>query len=237
MKVIGLIGGVSWQSSAEYYRLINQEVMHRLGAAHSAELIMYSLDFCPVADLEQEEKWDDLAVFLIDAVRRLERAGADFVIIASNTLHKVADQLEQFISIPLLHIGDVLAEEIEKSRISTVGLLGTRFVMEQDFYRDKLTAHGVKVLTPGLEARKSVHAIIYDELCLGKVSDRSRERILKIIAELQIAGAEAIILANTELPLLIQADSSPVRLFDTMAIHASRAVELALEGRSHPEIV
>jgi aspartate racemase len=237
MKIIGLIGGVSWQSSAEYYRLINQGVMQRLGAAHSAELIMYSLDFCPVVELEQQERWDELASLLIDAIKRLERAGADFVVIPSNTLHKVADQLEQFISIPLLHIADTLAEEIGKTRISTVGLLGTRFVMEQDFYRDKLTAHGVKVLTPGLEARKSVHAIIYDELCLGKVSDRSRERILKIIAELQIAGAEAIILANTELPLLIQADSSPVRLFDTMAIHASRAVELALEGRSHPESV
>lgn len=228
MKVIGLIGGVSWQSSAEYYRLINQEVMQRLGAAHSAELIMYNLDFCPVAELEHQEKWNDLAGLLIESINRLERAGADFVVIASNTLHKVADQLEQFVSIPLLHIADALAEEIEKSRISTVGLLGTRFVMEQDFYRDKLTAHGVEVLIPGLEARNSVHAIIYDELCVGKVLSSSRERIAKIMADLQTAGAEAIVLANTELPLLIQADGSPVRLFDTMAIHAIRAVEVAL---------
>jgi aspartate racemase len=232
MKVIGLIGGVSWQSSAEYYRLINQEVMQRRGAAHSAELIMYSLDFRTVAELEQQERWDDLAAVLTDAIKRLERAGADFVIIASNTLHKVADQLEQFISIPLLHIADTLAEDIGKTPISTVGLLGTRFVMEQDFYRDKLTAHGLKVLTPSSEARNSVHAIIYDELCVGKVLDSSRERILKIIAELQTAGAEAIILANTELPSLIQPDSSPIRLFDTMAIHAIRAVEVALEGGS-----
>jgi aspartate racemase len=129
---------------------------------------MYSLDFCPVPELEQQEKWDELAGVLMDALKRLERAGADFVIIASNTLHKVADQLEEFISIPLLHIADTLAEEIGKIRISTVGLLGTRFVMEQDFYRDKLAAHGLKVLTPSSQARNSVHAIIYDELCLGK---------------------------------------------------------------------
>ena len=229
MKVIGLIGGVSWQSSVEYYRLINQEVMQKLGAAHSAELIMYSLDFCPVAELEQQERWDDLAAVLVDAIKRLELAGAEFVLIASNTLHKVADQLEQFISIPLLHIADILAEEIGKTRISTVGLLGTRFVMEQDFYRDRLSAHGLKVLTPSSEARNSVHAIIYDELCLGKVLPESRERILKLIAELQMAGAEAIILANTELPLLIHADDSPVRLFDTMAIHAASAVAFALK--------
>jgi aspartate racemase len=229
MKTIGMIGGVSWQSSAEYYRIINHETMNRLGASHSAELIMYSLDFCPVAELEEKGKWDDLARILINGINRIERAGAEFVIIASNTLHKVADQIERSTNIPLLHIADALANEIRATGISAVGLVGTRFVMEQAFYKDKLATYGLTVLTPELTDRKTMHEIIYNELCLGIVSQQARERVLKMITTLERAGAEAIVLANTELPLLVQPDASSIKIFDTMRIHAIAAVEFALE--------
>ena len=169
MKVIGLIGGVSWKSSAEYYRLINQEVKAKLGPEHSAEMVMYSLDFQPVAQLEHEENWDELTILLADAANRLERAGADFVMVASNTLHKVANELQRRINVPLLHIADAAAEEIKKADISLVGLLGTRFVMEQDFYRERLSGHGINVQIPDQAARDYVHNVIYNELSLGKV--------------------------------------------------------------------
>ena len=230
MKVIGLIGGVSWESSAEYYRLINQEVKARLGPEHSAEIVMYSMDFQPVAQLEHEEKWNELTTLLVDAANRLERAGADFVVVASNTLHKVADQLQQRISVPLLHIADATAEEIKKAGISLVGLLGTRFVMEQDFYRERLFTHGLKVVIPDQAARNYVHNVIYKELSLGQVLETSKQKILGIITELAAAGPSAVVLANTELPLLISSEDTSVRLFDTMAIHAKKAVVWALEG-------
>ncbi len=229
MKVIGLIGGVSWESSAEYYRLINQEVKAKLGPKHSAELVMYSLDFQPVAQLEHEENWDELTNMLTGAANRLERAGADFVVVASNTLHKVADQLQQRISVPLLHIADATAEEIKKAGISLVGLLGTRFVMEQDFYRERLFTHGLKVVIPDQAARNYVHNVIYKELSLGQVLETSKQKILGIITELAAAGPSAVVLANTELPLLIGSNDTSVRLFDTMAIHAKKAVSWALE--------
>jgi len=230
MKVIGLIGGVSWESSAEYYRLINQEIKARLGPEHSAELVMYSLDFQPVAQLEHDENWDELATLLVDVAKRLEKAGADFVMVASNTLHKVAVDLQQRIDVPLLHIADAAAEEIKSADVSLVGLLGTRFVMEQDFYRERLSTHGLKVVVPDQAARDYVHKVIYDELSLGQVLETSKQKILKIIAELEGAGASAVILANTELPLLISSEDTSVRLFDTMAIHAEKAVSWALEG-------
>ena len=229
MKVIGLIGGVSWESSAEYYRLINQEVKARLGPEHSAEIVMYSMDFQPVAQLEHEEKWNELTTLLVDAAKRLERAGADFVVVASNTLHKVADQLQQRISVPLLHIADATAEEIKKAGISLVGLLGTRFVMEQDFYRERLFTHGLKVVIPDQAARDYVHNVIYKELSLGQVLETSKQKILGIITELAAAGPSAVVLANTELPLLVGSADTSVRLFDTMAIHAKMAVSWALE--------
>lgn len=228
MKIIGLIGGVSWESSAEYYRLINQETKTRLGPEHSAEIMMYSMDFQPVAQLEHEGKWDDLTELLVDGVRRLERAGADFVLVASNTLHKVADEVQRRISVPLLHIADATADEIRKTGVSTVGLLGTRFVMEEDFYKEKLSARGIKVLIPDGSSRDCVHGIIYNELCLGQFLELSKEQVLKIITELAQAGAEAVVLANTELPLLIRAPDTHVKLFDTMAIHTRQAVSLAL---------
>ena len=230
MKVIGLIGGVSWESSAEYYRLINQEVKARLGPEHSAKLIMYSLDFQPVAQLEHEEKWDELTSMLTGAANRLERAGADFVMVASNTLHKVAVEVQQRISVPLLHIADATAEEVKNANISMVGLLGTRFVMEQDFYRERLFNHGLKVVIPDQAARNYVHNVIYKELSLGQVLETSKQKILGIITELAAAGPSAVVLANTELPLLVGSEDTSVRLFDTMAIHAKKAVSWALEG-------
>ena len=228
MKIIGLIGGVSWESSAEYYRLINQETKTRLGPEHSAEIIMYSMDFQPVAQLEHEGKWDDLTELLVDGMKRLEHAGSDFVLVASNTLHKVADEVQRRISVPLLHIADATADEIRKAGVSTVGLLGTRFVMEEDFYKEKLSARGINVLIPDAASRDCVRAIIYNELCLGQFLNVSKEQVLKIITELAQAGAEAVVLANTELPLLIRATDTHVKLFDTMAIHARQAVSLAL---------
>lgn len=229
MKIIGIVGGVSSESSTEYYRLINQEVRLRLGAAHSAELVMYSLDFQPIAQLQLQQRWRELADVLISAITRMERAGAEFVILASNTLHVVSDLIQRSIQIPLLHIADAAAEEIRKDRISTVGLLGTRAVMEQDFYRENFRAHGISSLVPGEEQREFVHKLIYDELCLGKLIPESREKLRTIILELQRAGAEAVVLACTELPLLIRSEDSPVKLFDTMTLHIRKAVHYALE--------
>lgn len=179
MKTIGIIGGMSWESSAEYYRLINEKIKVELGPTHSAELVMYSMDFQPIAQLELEEHWADLATLLIGAIRRLEKAGAEFVIMASNTAHKVADEVQRSIKIPLLHIADAAAEEIGKAGISTVGLLGTRFVMEQDFYREKFRARGIDVVVPDRAGRDYVHNVIYNELCSGQLNSESKTRYLR----------------------------------------------------------
>lgn len=228
MKVIGLIGGVSWESSLEYYRLINQGVRDRLGPQRSAKLIMYSLDFAPVAQLEHDEKWSDLADLLADVAMRIAQAGANLLIIASNTLHRVAPEVQNHISIPLLHIADAVADEITNAGITCVGLVGTRFVMEQDFYRQRLSDHGLKVVIPDAGGRNEVHRIIYDELATGRVLDTSRQNVLGIINQLEQGGAEAVVLANTELPLLIRPGETSVILFDSLAIHATKAVLKAI---------
>ncbi len=229
MKTIGIIGGVSAESSTEYYRLINQEVKLRLGADHSAELVVVSLDFHPIAQLQLQQRWRELADVLISAIARLEKAGAEFVLLASNTLHSVFDLVQPSIGIPLLHIADAAAEEINRSGIAAVGLLGTRAVMEQDFYKDNFRAHGIISLVPHEEERQFVHNLIYDELCLGKLFPESRERLRTIILGLRHAGAAAVVLACTELPLLIGSDDTPVKLFDTMTLHVRKAVTFALE--------
>ena len=229
MKTIGILGGMSWESSAEYYRLINETVKHRLGPTHSAEIVMYSVDFCPVAQLELEQRWEELATVLIAGIMRLEKAGAEFVIMASNTVHKVAELVQPSIHVPLLHIADAAAEEIRKAGISRVGLLGTRFVMEQDFYRDHFRAQGIDVLVPDQPHRDYVHNVIYNELCAGKLISESRENLRTIILDLQRAGAEGVVLACTELPLLIHVEDTPVKLFDTLALHVHEAVAFALE--------
>jgi aspartate racemase len=232
MNAIGLIGGVSWESSAEYYRLINCAVKSRLGALHSAELVMYSLDFESIAQLEHDEQWDQLATILITAAQKLEMAGASFVLIASNTLHKVAPQVQARLSIPVVHIADAVAEAITRAGVSSVALLGTRFVMEQDFYRERLSADGLRIVVPPEEVRDFIHSVIYKELALGEIRETSRRRVLEIIEALSKAGAGGIVLANTELPLLIRAKDTSVTIFDSMAIHVNKAVSLSLAAET-----
>lgn len=228
MKTIGMVGGMSWESSAEYYRLINRGIKAKLGPTHSAEFVVYSLDFHPVAQLELEERWRELAAILIRTIDRLEKAGAEFVIMASNTAHKVADEVQASIHIPVLHIAEVAAEEIGKAGIPTVGLLGTRFVLEQDFYREKFRIQGIDVKLPDRTGRDYVHDLIYNELCAGILRPESREHMRTMILDLQQGGAEAVVLACTELPLLVRVDDATVKLFDTMALHVDRAVTEAL---------
>jgi len=230
VKTIGLIGGMSWESSAEYYRLINEEVKRRLGGLHSARTLMLSVDFAEIEELQRAGAWEEASKRLIDAGRRLERGGADFVLLCTNTMHRVADELEQALAIPLVHIADATAEAIEAAEIPTVGLLGTRYTMEQDFYRGRLAdRHGLNVIVPGEPERTLVHDVIYDELVLGRVEDPSRAAFVEIIGGLVEQGAEAIVLGCTEIGLLVGEADAPVPLFDTTRIHAERAVELALQ--------
>jgi len=229
MKVIGLIGGMSWESTATYYNLINQAVKERLGGLHSAECVLYSVDFAEVADLQRQGKWTKAAQLLAAAAQNVERAGADLVLICTNTMHKVADQIQAGIRVPLLHIVDVTAEKIKQAGIRRVGLLGTRFTMEDDFYRGRLTGQfGLEVITPESEDRETVHRIIYEELCLGNIRTESKARLAGIMGRLGERGAEGIILGCTELGLLSSAKDSRVRLFDTTHLHALAAVEYAL---------
>lgn len=229
MKVIGLIGGMSWESTATYYNLINQAVKERLGGLHSAECVLYSVDFAEVADLQRQGKWTKAAQLLAAAAQNVEKAGADLVLICTNTMHKVADQIQAGIRVPLLHIVDVTAEKIKQAGIRRVGLLGTRFTMEDDFYRGRLTGQfGLEVITPESEDRETVHRIIYEELCLGNIRTESKARLAGIMGRLGERGAEGIILGCTELGLLSSAKDSRVRLFDTTHLHALAAVEYAL---------
>jgi aspartate racemase len=230
VKTIGLIGGMSWESSAEYYRLINEEVKRRLGGLHSARTLMLSVDFAEIEELQRAGAWEEASKRLIDAGRRLERGGADFVLLCTNTMHRVADELEQALAIPLVHIADATAEAIEAAEIATVGLLGTRYTMEQNFYRGRLAdRHGLNVIVPDEPGRTLVHDVIYDELVLGRVEGPSRAAFAEIIGGLVEQGAEAIVLGCTEIGLLVGEADAPVPLFDTTRIHAERAVELALE--------
>jgi aspartate racemase len=229
LKTIGLIGGMSWESSAEYYRLINEEVKCRLGGLHSGRTLMLSVDFAEIEELQRAGDWHEAARLLIDAGRRLERAGADFVLLCTNTMHRVAPELEEALAIPLVHIADATAEAIEAARIATVGLLGTRYTMEQDFYRGRLEdRYRLRVIVPEEPARTLVHDVIYDELVLGRVEESSRAALAGIIGGLVDGGAEAVVLGCTEIGLLVEEADSPVPLFDTTRIHAERAVELAL---------
>lgn len=230
MKTIGLIGGMSWESTAEYYRIINESVKERLGGLHSAKIVMYSVDFAEIERLQHEEKWDKAISLMIDAAKRVESANADFVLICTNTMHKMAGDVAASISIPLLHIADVTAEKITSQGLKEVGLLGTKFTMEQDFYKSRIKEKfGIRVLIPNESEREAVHNVIYKELCLGKVKDSSRERVKAIINRLSDNGAQGIILGCTELPLLIKQKDYPVPLFDTTVIHAKAAVDYALK--------
>jgi aspartate racemase len=229
MKTIGLIGGMSWESSAEYYRIINETVKEKLGGLHSAKLILYSVDFEEIEKLQHAGQWKEATEFMVDAAKRVEGGGADFVLICTNTMHKMADEVQSHIDIPLLHIADATAETIEVHNLKTVGLLGTKFTMEEDFYKGRLkNKFGLNVLIPEADERTTVHTIIYNELCLGEIRESSQETMKEIIGHLVLRGAEGIILGCTEIPLLVKQKDSPVPIFDTTQIHAEAAVERAL---------
>ncbi|WP_417446560.1 aspartate/glutamate racemase family protein [Kangiella sp.] len=229
MKTIGLIGGMSWESTIGYYREINQRVKKVLGGLHSAKIVLHSVDFDPIEKLQHSGNWAGTADILIEAAKSVESAGADFILICTNTMHKVAADIEQNINIPLLHIADATAEALVKDRIKKVGLLGTAFTMEQDFYKQRLIeTYGLEVVIPNKADRQLVHNTIYNELCLGNIQDASRQEYLRIIKELTKSGAEAIILGCTEIGMLINQQHTDVPIYDTTAIHAAKAVEWAI---------
>jgi aspartate racemase len=228
MRTIGLIGGMSWESSAEYYRLINQQVRDQLGPLRSAKLLMYSVDFGPVEQAQHADRWDDAALILVDAARRLEAGGADCVVLCTNTMHKVAGQIQAAISIPFLHIADPAGQAAVDAGARNVGLLGTAFTMEQDFLKERLTSMGLTVLVPDAEERQAVHRIIYDELCVGVISEASRRVYQQVIESLGRRGAQVIILGCTEIGLLIKPEHSALPLLDTTGLHAQAAVAFAL---------
>jgi aspartate racemase len=229
MRTIGLIGGMSWESSAEYYRLINQQVRDRLGPLRSAQLLMHSVDFGPVEQAQHAGRWDDAAAILVDAAQRLQAGGAECVVLCTNTMHKVAAQIQSAISIPFLHIADPTGQAALDGGTVTVGLLGTAFTMEQDFLKERLSAQGLTVLVPDAEERQAVHRIIYDELCVGVINPASRQVYQQVIESLTRRGAEAIILGCTEIGLLIKPEHSALPLLDTTYLHARAAVAFALE--------
>lgn len=229
MKTIGLIGGMSWESSVEYYRIVNETTKTKLGGLHSAKSIMYSVDFAEIERLQHQRRWQEAAQVLIDAARSIENSGADFIVLCTNTMHKVAEEIQAHINIPFLHIADATARQITDSGIKKVGLLGTRFTMEEDFYKSRLTEKfGLDVIIPDADASEVVHRVIYDELVVGEIRQDSKERYLNIIKQLVDGGAEGIILGCTEIGLLVHQGDCRVPLFDTTRIHAVAAVEYAL---------
>jgi aspartate racemase len=229
MKTIGVIGGMSWESTLEYYRIINEAVKEKLGGFHSAEMVLYSVDFAEVEALQHRGEWDRAAVLLTAAARRVEAAGADFALLATNTMHRVFDEIQRGIRIPLLHIADVAGREIQARGLKRIGLLGTRFTMEQEFYKGKLARDfGIEVLIPDEAERQAIHGILYNELCLGAVKGASREVFRKIIGGLESRGAQGIVLGCTEIPLLVKQKDYGLPLFDTTDLHARAAVDLAL---------
>jgi aspartate racemase len=231
MKTIGLIGGMSWESSVEYYRIINQAMQARLGPPHSAKSVMVSVDFAEIEVMQRQGHWDEATQAMIAAARQVEAGGADFLLICTNTMHKMAAEVQAAIHIPLLHIADASAAEVKRQGIHTVGLLGTRFTMEGDFYKGRLEQrYGLSVIIPGPAEREIVHRVIYDELVLGKIEENSRQAYRQIIAAMFQNGAGGIILGCTEIGLLVKPEDSPAPLFDTTQLHALAAVELALQS-------
>lgn len=229
MKTIGLLGGMSWESTLPYYRIINQQVQAALGGLHSARILLYSVDFDEIAQMQREGRWDDAGVLLSDAARALQGAGAELLLLCTNTMHKVAPMIEAAVSIPLLHIVDTLAARLREAGHARVGLLGTRFTMEEPFYRDRLRQAGIEACVPGTQEREAIHRTIFDELCRGRILDASRERLLAIIEGLADAGAEAIVFGCTEIGLLLDSADAPLPVFDTTRIHAEAAACAALQ--------
>jgi len=230
-RVIGMLGGMSWESSAQYYRLANELVRERLGGLHSARVVLASVDFAEIEALQVAGRWEQAGQLLADAAKGLEAAGAELLLICTNTMHKVADQVQAAVRIPLLHLGDATAAAVTRAGLGTVGLLGTAFTMEQDFYRDRLASHGLRVLIPPPEDRAEVHRIIYDELCLGVIRQESRQAYRDAIMCLVQAGAEGVVLGCTEIELLISATDSPVPVFATTRLHVEAAVDASLAAR------
>lgn len=228
MQTIGLIGGMSWESTALYYKLINERVRDRVGKLHSAPLLMYSYDFQEIKEMQYAGRWEEAAASLAEVARRLESAGARAIVLCTNTMHKLAPDIMSHVTIPFIHIGDATAERIRSKGYRRVGLLGTRFTMEEDFYIDRLRAHDLDVLVPSTEARADVNRIIYEELCLGNVTTSSRRRYQDVMASLVAAGAECIILGCTEITMLVGPDDTSVETFDTTAIHAETAADFAI---------
>jgi len=229
MKTIGLIGGMSWESSIEYYRIINEGTKAKLGGLHSAKSIMVSVDFAEVEILQHEGRWAEAAKMLVEAAKNLENGGADFIVLCTNTMHKVADEIQANVRIPFLHIADATAQRVKDSGIQTIGLLGTRFTMEEEFYKGRLAQkYGLEVRVPDAQERETIHRVIYDELVLGRIEQRSKSQYLEIMKQMVSQGAEGIILGCTEIGLLVHQEDSRVPLFDTTRIHAEAAVEYAL---------
>ncbi|WP_145594981.1 aspartate/glutamate racemase family protein [Yersinia aleksiciae] len=230
MKILGLIGGMSWESTIPYYRMINQQVKEQLGGLHSAKIILYSVDFHEIEQLQAKGDWQTAAKVLSDAAVSLKLAGAEVVVVCTNTMHKVADDIEAASGLPLLHIADATAAQIKQQGIHKIGLLGTRYTMEQDFYRGRLTEkHDIEVITPDSADREIINRIIYEELCLGVINDNSRQAYRRIMGKLEQQGVQGIIFGCTEITLLVNEQDASVPVFDTTAIHAKAAAEYALK--------
>lgn len=231
MKTIGLIGGMSWESTSNYYAAINTAVKQRLGGLHSAKICLYSVDFAEIENLQHQGKWQETAEILAHAAKAVEAGGADFFLICTNTMHKVADYVESQVNIPLVHIADATAAQLVADEISKVALLGTRFTMQHDFYKGRLVEQfGINVMVPNAEQQDTIHRIIYEELCLGDIREASRDYYLEVIDDLQQQGAQAVILGCTEIAMLVKPEHTKVPLYDTTAIHSLRAVDEALTG-------
>lgn len=229
MKTIGLLGGMSWESTVSYYTGINEGVKKSLGGLHSAKIFLCSVDFDEIEKLQHKNDWDETAKILSHAAQSVEVAGADFLLICTNTMHKVAEKVQSSISIPLIHIADATAEELINNGVTRVGLLGTKFTMEQSFYKNRISEHyGIDVIVPKEEEQYMIHNVIYNELCLGKIKSESRAKFLEVIEDLYSQGAEAVILGCTEIALLVQQKHTQIPLYDTTQIHVSKAVSLAL---------
>ena len=229
MKTIGLIGGMSWESTVTYYQIINQTIKAKLGGLHSAPLLLYSVDFAVIEECQSRGAWDESAEILSKAARNLEQAGADYIIICTNTMHKVAPYIERAVGIPLLHIADAAASVAKAHGVTKVGLLGTKFTMEQDFYRERLACHGIARVIPGLSDRDIIHKVIYEELCLGKVEAASRREFVRIIRALAEDGAGGVVLGCTEIPLLVRQEDVSIPVFDTTMLHVEAALDFALQ--------
>lgn len=229
MKTIGLIGGMSWESTVTYYRVINEEIKKRLGGFHSGKILLYSVDFDEIEKCQMSGEWEKSGEILADAAKRLEKAGADFIVICTNTMHKVFGQVQAAVKIPVLHIAETTAEIMKKDKITKTGLLGTKFTMEQDFYKSVLAENGIEAVVPDEDGRKTVNDVIYNELCMGQIKESSKKQFLKIIEKLRSQGAQAVILGCTEIGLLVEQKDVDIPVYDTALIHAEVAAEKSLK--------